>query len=63
MNDPLKIIPEAILRLKDGPEKKFKLIKFYGAALRERGIESKTMSCADIIAAVLRVAKEEGSDR
>jgi hypothetical protein len=55
-------IPTEILALKDGPEKKFKLMKLYGVALRERGIEGKTMSCAEIVAVIEKLMRGETND-
>lgn len=52
--DP-KDIFAAIKQHKDGPDKKFRLIKFFGPALRKAGHEPKTMSCKDIEAAVAKL--------
>ena len=42
---------------KDGPIKKFQLIKIFGSALRQSGLDPRKMSCAELeknIAAMLQ---------
>lgn len=41
-----------IMKQKDGPAKKFALIKFFGAMLREHGYKPKEMSCAELVLAI-----------
>jgi len=41
---------EQILQMKDGPEKKFRLLKMFAAALRDAGVDHpQALSCADIV--------------
>ena len=41
---------DAIRALKDGPEKKYKLIKVFGPALRRDGVPNiHAMSCAELV--------------
>jgi hypothetical protein len=47
---------------KDGPIKKFQLIKIFGSALRQSGSEPAQMSCAELeknIAAMLQTKARE----
>lgn len=35
--------------LKDGPEKKFKLVKLFGSVMRQDGFNAREASCAKIV--------------
>lgn len=41
-----------LCKLRDGPQRKFDLIKKYGALLRHAGLNPNEMSCADIEQAI-----------
>jgi hypothetical protein len=42
---------------KDGPIKKFQLIKLFGAAIRQGGVEPKEMSCTELEARISEMLK------
>lgn len=51
-------IPKELLDLKDGPQKKFYLIKQFGAALREKlGYDPRMLGCDRLVREIQNLAK------